>query len=99
MLNDQDGDTHVAFHKSIDAVMNAVHSVTTVDTVPDEGSHGSIHPAGRRPNVHHTQVEAALTNIGKVSTRITHTLAWHLSHPQHLYINKGKENQLINKDD
>lgn len=65
MSNIQNYVTHVALHQSINAVVDAIHCVTTIDAVPYEGANGSVHPAGRCPNVHHAQVEATLTNREK----------------------------------
>lgn len=57
--------THIALHQPVNAVVDAVDSVTAVDAVPDEGAHGCIHATRWCSNVHHTQVEATLTSGSK----------------------------------
>lgn len=57
--------THIALHQPVNAVVDAIDSVATVDTVPDEGAHSCIHATRWCSDVHHAQVEATLTNGSK----------------------------------
>lgn len=59
--------THVSFNQAVNSVVNAVHSVATVDAVTHKRTDSCVHATGRSANVHDAKVEATLGVMVKLT--------------------------------
>lgn len=46
---------YISCTEAFNSVVNTKHSVTSIQAVPNETPDGRVHPASRRPDVHHGQ--------------------------------------------